>query len=91
MKTEFQDINWAIPIIKQQLKAYPTSKISTVLKILRNHPRFTLFGDYPLFSIVIEEMKNHKIKITKQMIRKALKHSDELRNRETVVRSLFDS
>lgn len=91
MNTEFQDINWAKPIIKQQLKTFPTSKISTIFKVLRNHPRFTLIGDYPIFSVIISEMKNMKINITKLMIRKALKYSEELKGRKTIVDNLFDS
>lgn len=90
MKTEYQSLDWAIPIINQQLKVSTRSKISTIFRILRNHPRFTLFGDYPLFSIVIKEMIKHNLKITKPMIRKSLKVSIELKNRETLVSTLFN-
>lgn len=91
MKTEYQSIDWAIPIIQQQLKAFPNSKISTVFKKLRNHPRFSLIGDYPLFSIAIKTMKEQKVNISKQMVRKALKFSDELKNKETLVNDLFNA
>lgn len=91
METEYQNLNWAVPIIKQQLNEYPTSKISTIFKLLRNHPRFSLIGDYPLLSAIIMELKIQNIQITKLMVRKTLKHSDELGSRETVLRSLFES
>lgn len=90
METEYQNLDWAIPIVKQQLKECPHSKISTIFNKVRNHPRLSIFGDYPLFLVVIKELRNTGKEITKTMIRKALKISSELKNRETIVDGLFN-
>jgi len=91
METEYQNLDWAIPIIKQQLKEYPTSKISTVFKRLRNNPRLTLFGDYPLYVMVIKELKKQNRSINKSEIKNAFKISKELRNKKTIVDTLFNT
>lgn len=78
METEFQDLNWAIPIIQKKYSKNPNSSISAIFRYLRRKPHLSLFGDYPLLSIVLKTILEIGIKPKRNQVLYALNQSEEL-------------
>lgn len=88
MKIEFQSLSWAEPRIKKifennHKRGEAMPSLSRIFKHLRKHPRFTLFGDYPLLSFAIKTMVNLGARIDRNKILRALRYSKDYKTLET--------
>lgn len=79
MKTEFQNLEWAIPKIQKQFIKNPRKSISATFRFLRNHPRYTLIGDYPILSIIVDTIRKLGIKPFRRNLLYGLNSSEEFK------------
>lgn len=81
----FQSLELAEKLIKTRIKEARKAKqnrlsISTLFKQLRSNTAFSLFGDYPLISFVIMELKKTEFPVKGNAIMREFRKSDELRD-----------
>lgn len=88
MKNEYQDLSLAKQKIEKvfeanRRKGSGAPSLSRIFKYLRKHPRFSLFGDYPLTSFAITTMQGLGVKIERTNIYRAFRYSDDYKNLES--------
>lgn len=79
METEYQNSDWIIPIVQKKYTINPNSSISALFRGLRKHPRFQLFGDYPLLAVIVKTIFGMGLNPKRNTITYALNESEELR------------
>ena len=77
---QFQDLNWARPKIKARIHmnklAGDGTSVSGLFTMLRKERHLSLIGDYSIFWIILDELKE----TSKTKIHNALYKSEEYRN-----------
>jgi len=86
---EYYNLDEAKPLIIRRFKSNTNASISAMFRTLINHPKFKVFGDYPIISLIVGEMKTLRIPVDKDKLIYALRQSEELKGKSGVVEDLL--
>lgn len=77
----FQDLNIAIPVIQKYFSKNPNASICAIYKTLRRRQSLSLFGDFPIISIIVTTMQDLGVPARRRLLLKTFKQSEELRGK----------
>lgn len=89
MEMFMQDLESVKPKIKKHFGKYPSASISAMFRNLRNSPRLSLFGDYPILSVIVEVMHEVGVAIKRRVVQRAMRQSQELKGRRAFLNCLL--
>lgn len=80
----------AKPGLVKKFTKNPNASISTAFRNLKKNPKYSIFGDYPIISLIVETMREQNIEISRQKVRYALKQSEELKGKSKLIDALLN-
>lgn len=90
MRNQFQALDWAVPKIEKRFRKNPNSSLSAIFRDLRKSLSLSLFGDYPIVSVIVGTLKRLGIKVARSKLRYALRQSEELKGKRDLVSQLLN-
>lgn len=79
-KTQFCDLEWAIPKIQRLFIKNRNRSISAAFRFFRNHSALFLIGDFPILAMIVNTIKDLKIPLKRANLFYALNQSTELKD-----------
>ena len=91
MELIIQDLESVKPTIQSHFRRYPKASVSAMFRKLRKSPRVSLFGDYPILSLIITTMNELDIVAKKLAVQRVFWISEELKGQRIILRQLISN
>ena len=81
----------ASKLIRDRFGKNPSSSISSMYRNLREDISFSSYGDYVLLSLIVDELTDIGVNITKKSLSYAARQSEELKGQTHVLEALINT
>lgn len=79
-KTQFCDLEWAIPKTQRLFIKNKNRSISATFRFFRKHSALSLIGDYPILAMIVNTIKDLKIPLKRNSLLYTFNQSTEFKN-----------
>lgn len=85
------NLNNLKPKVRSYLTKNPNTSLSVTFRRYRKQESYSLFGDFPILSLIIRSFNTLGKILNRDSIRRAIRCSQELKGRKLLIRQLFES